>query len=302
MEFTAAESNTRTSRCTDKSSNVNGSVLLVRVAMADKEKWCMYPANNYLSSGTKIAIAKCMDWESFTWTVDDEGKIKNFKDPSLCMHMQGKRLLIKTCVDGLRNQIWRYNTNKHLFLKNGQKGAMVEGGVAFQNAVVKHLAYKADDVIGAEKWDLQFSGVILFVPLYDTFTIISDLTTDGKKWCIFPANNYIDNGVKIALSTCNDWPSFLWTMDYQGRMKNVKDPTKCITRLGKRMQLNSCANNFRYQRWAYDVIDRKLSLLLNGRMQATVVNKEAAFNTQVRSLPSEVDSPSYQTWALEDIS
>ena len=175
-----------------------------------EDKWCIYPANNHLNSGTKIAIAKCKNWDSFRWTVDYEGKIKNFKDPSFCIHMQGKRMLIENCVDGLHNQIWRYSSHRTLMTKNGRKGAVVEDGVAFEKAVVKNLYYEAGNATDAEMWDLQYvSGDIVPVHSYNTFRIVSDLISDDKKWCIYPAGNSVTNGMKLVLSTCKYWDTFM---------------------------------------------------------------------------------------------
>jgi hypothetical protein len=141
------------------------------------------------------------------------------------------------------------------------------------------------------------------MPTDSTFRIISDLTTDNKKWCLYPANNAIGFiGTKLALSTCKDWASFKWTMDNQGRIQNFRDPTKCITRMGKRMQIDDCVIDSQTQWWAYSIIDRKISFLINGEVQATVVNGVASNNVQVKGLSSEVPGPSYQTsWELEEI-
>jgi len=269
----------------------------------DMEMWCIHPANNFMSSGTKIVIGTCkMNWLTYSWTFDYEGKIKNFMDPTFCIHKQNKRLILQKCVDGLRNQKWHYSSNRTLFAKNGRKGAVVEGGIASENAVVKNLPYTAGDAMDDATWDLRYvDRGILHMPTYTTFRIISDLTTEGMKWCMQPANGSISHGTKMAISTCKDWASFKWTMDNQGRLQNVKDPTKCITRTGKRMQLNDCLDISNTQRWAYSIIDRKVSYLTNGEVHATVVNSEASENVQVKSLPSEAPGPSYQTWKFEEM-
>jgi len=264
----------------------------------------MYPANNYMSSGTKIVIGTCkVYWGTYRWMFDYEGKIKNVKDPTFCIHMQGKKMLLRTCVDGLRNQIWRYSINKTLFAKNGRKGAVIEDGTASEKALVKHLVYKTDDATDAATWDLHYvGGDLLVMPKYSSFRIVSDLITDNKKWCLIPAHNAINTiGTKLALLSCTNWISFQWMMDNRGRIMNVLDPTKCISRMGMRIQINDCTNDSLTQRWAYSIIDRKLSLLINGQVQATVVNGEAYSNVPVKALPSQVPGPSYQTWEFEEV-
>jgi hypothetical protein len=72
--------------------------------------------------------------------------------------------------------------------------------------------------------------------------------------------------------------------------------------MGKRMQIDDCVIDSQTQWWAYSIIDRKISFLINGEVQATVVNGVASNNVQVKGLSSEVPGPSYQTsWELEEI-
>jgi hypothetical protein len=41
--------------------------------------------------------------------MDDEGKLRNAKDDSLCLELRGRSVRIQLCEDGFRNQMWVYS-------------------------------------------------------------------------------------------------------------------------------------------------------------------------------------------------
>jgi len=279
-----------------------GPFYIISGLSTDSQKWCMYAANNYVHSGTIIAIDRCQTWNSFKWTMDYEGKIINYKDPSFCIQMTGERMTIEKCINGSGKQMWFYNSNgkRILSLINGLNGMAVANGVASKKAQVKKLLYGDGSVTDAETWEISYDSTgTLYVPNYNTFRIISQLSTTDTQWCLYPANNSPVNGMKIAISICKTWKTYLWMMDLRGKLINVKNPTKCITYSGKRMQIADCGDGDITQRFAYSVINKKLVTLRNGRREATVTSGNAYANSQVQLSYSEIPTQKYQTWILE---
>jgi len=270
--------------------------------------WCLYANNNSLNPGVVTAIAECQNWNSFKWAIDYEGKIRNYKNLDLCINMKGQRVTIEYCVDGKPQQIWIYNSNDRRILSqiNGYKALTVESRQAGARNQVKAINY-SQVVDFSESWSIQydfdnlsFSGQ-LFVPKYDTFRIVSHVS---GRYCLFPANNSPVQGMKMAVSVCKTWKSFLWMFDNTGRLKNVKEPTMCMNALGMRLEMSQCDSRTDHQRFAYSVFENKLVSLRYGKRQAMITLSDGAdsydhaqvkFSIQERSL-----TLAETKWSLEE--
>merc|ERR1712048_732417 len=110
------------------------------------EYWCLCANNNSLNPGVIIASAKCRNWNSFKWKIDYEGKIRNYKNPDLCVNMKGERVTIEFCIDGKPQQMWIYNSNGRRILSrvNGYKALIVDNGQDRSMHQVKALNYNHD--------------------------------------------------------------------------------------------------------------------------------------------------------------
>lgn len=272
----------------------------------NRVKWCIFPEKNSLNSGTKITISKCENRESYLWMFDLEGRIRNVKETSLCIHVQGKNMVLRNCNYGSKNQNWRYNLDGRLIKKNGKWGAVIEGSISDGKAIVKKLLLNTDRPIDTEIWHLHFVSVSKIIPTssINVFRIVSGVTKGNKKWCIYPAGNSVVSGVKLVLSECRNWDTFTWGMDNQGKIKNFKDSTKCITRLGRKMILKHCEYDNIFQQWTYDIINKHLSILVNSELKAKVENLEYSSKMEIRILPMKRvldNSICSSLWVFENI-
>lgn len=277
---------------------------------SSNQNWCLYAANNAVLPKTVLAIEKCSAWSSFKWTVDYEGKIRNYKDPNLCVTMTGYRVSLETCVNGFIRQKWIYNSNDRRLLSffNGLKALTVEAGVAATKAQVKSLFY-GSTVHDSEIWNVQFDTEFgspnghLFVPNYNTFRIVSHISHQSPhSYCLFPANNSPVNGMHMGIGQCKTWKTYLWMWDSMGKLLNVKDPTKCIEGYGMRLQIGNCDDRSKAQRFAYSVLDKKLISLRYGRKEAVVSNPLGATyqNAQVKFSILNRDTALLENqWTLE---
>lgn len=58
-------------------------------------------------------------------------------------------------------------------------------------------------------------------------------------------------GTRIVVARCKNQLAYQWTMDCEGKIKNVMSPTMCIEFSGKKMQMAKCVSGQTKQRWAY---------------------------------------------------
>merc|ERR1712048_351765 len=298
---------TTASPSSSPSSNYGGYYIQSDLSLGG-EYWCLCANNNSLNPGVIIASAKCRNWNSFKWKIDYEGKIRNYKNPDLCINMKGERVTIEFCVDGKPQQMWIYNSNGRRLLSrvNGYKALIVDSRQARPMHQVKAINYN-QDVDLSESWTIQcdFDNLSpkhqLYVPTYDIFRIISHVS---GRYCLFPANNSPVQGMKIAVSQCKTWKSYLWMFDNSGQLKNVKEPTMCMSALGMRLEMSQCGSRMDHQRFAYSVLENKLVSLRYGRRQAIINlsnnidsfdNAQVKFSIQERSLSS-----SLMKWSLEE--
>lgn len=267
------------------------------------QKLCMRPLDMSLTEGSRITIATCRPWNIFKWIIDDEGKFIAYNDPSKCIEMIGQRVSIEKCIDGLPSQrfIYNFNDRRILSIKNLLRGmAVVLDASESQGALVKSPKYISGKSTGAEIWEIMYnSDTTLSVPFPPTFMIVSHLSTDSDKWCLYPAYNAVVNGIKIAVSKCKKWNSYRWIMDSEGKILSVKSPNKCIERMRNRMIINDCEDGNEYQMWAYSVLGKKLASMNNGLLQVTVENGILFENAHLKLLRSESPRQPYQTWEIE---
>jgi hypothetical protein len=271
------------------------------------EEWCITPEFNWVKINARMVIGPCWQYAFQKWRFDAEGKIRNAKFPDMCIEMKGKAVRLKDCVDGLITQQWHYTSRGKLFARNGKKGLVVDGNKAKDGAKVQIQMYMSNYqqglVTADETWGLKFSSGILPVTTPETFRIVSDITTNNDEWCVFAKDNVIaQDGVKLSLSVCKTWTSFKWKMNTKGQLMNVKEPGQCIMRTRKSQDLviKAC-NDSIDQRFAYGVLDKRLTPLTNGQTSMTVAATTGSFNTPVTLEDSDVTGPPYQKWRLETI-
>jgi len=270
--------------------------------------FCLFANNNSLNPGVITAIAECQNWNSFKWVLDYEGKIHNYKNRNLCINMQGQRVTIEYCVEGKPQQMWVYNSNDRRLLSqnNGLKSLTVASRQATGRNQVKAINYN-EDVDLSETWNIRYdidylsSKGQLHVPKYDIFRIISHVS---GHYCLFPANNSPVQGMKMAVSECRTWKSYLWMFDKIGRLKNVKEPTMCISALGMRLEMSQCDTRTDLQRFAYSVFENKLVSLRYGKRQAMISLPDGANsynNAQVKfSIKGRSLNLAETKWSLEE--
>lgn len=108
--------------------------------------WCIFPKGNDLKVLVKVAVSECKTWQSFKWWMDDEGKLRSFKDSTKCIGLINNTPIIniQECVDGTMNQRWIYSIldRRLLALKNGKLAGII-GGVAAENTHVINEAEAA---------------------------------------------------------------------------------------------------------------------------------------------------------------
>jgi len=294
-------------RCQTFPSYINKPIQVISGISSDKKKYCLYPSNNSIVEGTKLAISQCQDWKSFQWIVDYDSKIKNFHDPSFCIHMKGKGMILSKCVHGIYNQQWHYNWDQRLISNNGRKRAVVQGGITSDKAIVRRLLQKKDIPHKNEIWIFHFvsnSSYMSTINTYSVFRIVSGLTNNNTSWCMFPSENYFAHGIQLVLSKCKYWDSFKWTIDHEGKIMNFKNPTKCLTRSGKKLKLSDCLHDNIYQKWTYDVMSQYLSSLVNGEVKIRAERKEVSSQKEVRILVSKIEknvSSCLISWYLEKL-
>lgn len=287
----------------------NQSFNIISSLSSTYNQWCLYARNNYLEVNTKLAITQCESWNSLKWFVDDDGKIHNLKEPSLCIQRTGKRMVLRKCKDGLSNQRWRYNYQQKLFSRNGEIGAIVEGngrGVK-KNLFVNQERYSNTTTKNKEEEQWYLHSISIGIVNASSYTfeetpfqIILNTNSNTKKYCLIPRKYSFINGVKLIIQNCQSWNAYLWTMDSQGKLHSYKTTNKCITRRGKRIIIHSCQDNSKAQKWVYNLLDNHLSPLINGQVSMTLTNENNGNENQVMSLPRDRNK-SYQTWRLEKI-
>jgi len=247
------------------------------VSALSSQNFCLYANNNYVARGTVMAIKECQSWNSFKWISDYEGKLRNLKNPDLCITIQGMRVQLDDCWDGKMQQMWIYNSNGKRLLPqvNGLKALTVAAGFAQEGNIVKSLNYQ-DWAEDSNTWNIQYDTAhmttagLLWVPQMNTFQIVSDLVGGQGNYCMYPANNAPVPQMRLAVYPCKSWKSFLWMWDSSGKLLNVKDPTLCIEAIGMQMKLMECSDRSVNQRFAYSVFENKLVSLRNGVKQAVV--------------------------------
>jgi len=86
------------------------------------KKYCLLPRSFSFVNGVKLTIQACETWKAYLWTMDSEGKLHSDKNDSKCITRRGKKLIIHSCKDGSKSQMWIYNLlDGHLSpIGNGQ--------------------------------------------------------------------------------------------------------------------------------------------------------------------------------------
>jgi len=261
----------------------------------------MYPANNFVNVGTKIGISICKSWKSFQWNIDVEGKIHSNLKPKLCIHMKGKRLFLQNCIDGSKNQRWIYSFFEHRLtnVKNGMKTAVViaESIVSYDKAPVQLL----NGVSEAEIWRLDYNGIENLEQNVVDFNIESQLSTAGQKWCLVPANHHLKVGSKLAINTCKPWKIYKWNVDEYGHIRNLVNPSLCISAVFKRMEFQKCEVGKQEQRWMYNKLGQYISTRRHGLLQMTVHERDAVPNSLVKLEAHRGSFRSFQTWVIKSM-
>lgn len=267
---------------------------------ADNPQYCMYPDNNHVAAGNKIAIHNCKLWKSFKWTIDTEGKIHNVLKPNLCVHMKGKRMLLEDCIDGERNQRFIYDdmADSLTNVKNGMKRVAVSSGTPSDKLPVKHL-----DVAGgadAEKWKIVYD---MFPPTpeidYAAYRIVTRLSTEGGAWCLVPSQHFIGVGAKLTIAPCKGWDVYQWQMNSQGQIMNYANSNLCISSFWRRVELQTCKAGKAQQRWMYSKLGKSISVMRNGLMQMTVDGYKKETGALVKLMLNKGPGYSYQTWDIQ---
>lgn len=267
----------------------------------------MYIKNNNAVSDQKIAINTCKTLNTYLWTINSEGRIASVEDPSLCIEHSGLRVKVLSCDTTSPSQRWTYSLNGKRILKlsNMLKGLLVSEIAAAKNVLV-NFELSAAVVSDVEKWDIKYvyGGLKLGPdPVYDQFRIVSDLTTGDTSWCIYPNGNTLEVGKKLAIGACQNWKSYKWHMDSEGKLMSFKDTTLCIGLNFNTMVVQTCESENIYQRWAYSVLDKKLVSMNNGLKGVSVnaLNPDQNVLVNIRT-SDEAFSTSHQIWELEEAS
>lgn len=136
------------------------------------------------------------------------------------------------------------------------------------------------------------------IPHDSSFMIMSDLSTSNKKWCLFPKSNYLVAGTIIALGTCQDWDSYQWIIDDEGKIRNKKAQQLCIQLGGKKLTVQNCKSNFFKQRFIYN--DNGRIIAVQNGFKGMSVNNGVAKNSQpIRIIPYKSDGTTdADTWTL----
>merc|ERR1712110_1296323 len=190
-------------------SRPSGSVFSGRFRISNKDSnglfWCAYPKNNELFHGNPLVVTFCKKRLSHYWTIDDLGRIINEENKSLCISHLSSDLSLTTCKQSVEpNERWFYSFNERRILKlyNGSVGFQVSTVKPANNVPIKLFSYSGVASLNM-KWFIDYeSGGFLPVVTPDVFKIMSNLSTDGIDWCMFPRNNHVSIGTKIAIGRC----------------------------------------------------------------------------------------------------
>lgn len=296
-------------------SSTFGPLWIISSSSSDNQvsnKLCLYPFHNSLMQGTRISIAKCKKWNIFQWIIDYEGKIMPYLNPNMCIQISGKLLTLDFCRAGNRSQRWIYNSNGNGFhsVQNGRKRMMIlntmdsPSGSKFVYGQVSKFGQSTD--LQSQSFDIMYNydfTTIQPVPSEKVFSIISHVTTNGQNWCLYPKNNSLFSGNKISISECKSWNSYKWMTDSEGKIINVRDPTKCITRLHDKLIISHCINGNSYQRWMYSVFDQRIVWIKNSYLQVVLKNNMGFTNAIVGVVRSEniLNLPAHHKWNINSL-
>lgn len=242
--------------------------------------YCLYPKNNVLEKGNKIAISKCREWKSYQWIFTNNRQIQNVKDKSLCIEMRGERVRLQKCDSSSKHQFLRYSSfDQRIMAKTSIHVMTVKNGKAIDKSSVMNL-YHNEESLPSHKWNIVFidSTIQLIpLPLNKAYQIVSHLssTSDQKvtSWCVYPYKNNFKSGARIVLAPCESWKSFQWTLDENGHIRSVKDPNMCITRNKKRLVLWKCEPWYKQDLLTYDEAQQTLSSRTNGDLSLMLKGK-----------------------------
>lgn len=132
------------------------------------------------------------------------------------------------------------------------------------------------------------------IPLY----ILSGLSAKNELLCLNPANNYIAEGTSLEVSTCREWKSYQWTTDYDGKLRNVHDPSLCVHKRGNQIILSTCINKSPNQQWRYSRDKRLVSY--SGRMGIVVESSKLTDKSLVKNFVRQSDVPlSSERWEFQ---
>jgi len=92
--------------------------------------------------------------------------------------------------------------------------------------------------------------------------------------------------------------------DKIGRLKNVKEPTMCISALGMRLEMSQCDTRNDLQRFAYSVFENKLVSLRYGKRQVMISLSDGANSYNNAQVKFSIKHRSLQLaetkWTLEE--
>jgi len=114
--------------------------------------------------------------------------------------------------------------------------------------------------------------------------------------CICPFKNNLTQGTRISITTCKNWSSFQWIMDYEGKIISYLNPNLCIQLSGKWLTLEFCRNGRMSQQWIYNSNGKGFHSVQNGQKKMTIKNNsrhtpEWTFVTNTKY--SSMDSQSF---------
>jgi len=280
-------------------------VLILSNFSNSKEKWCLIPKKNIVSNGTPLVISNCKLKNSHHWIFDYLGKIRNYENKDFCISQSSSDIVLKNCDNASHESstwIYSFNEKRILKLSNAQVGFSVRPSTPSKISSVKIFQYDNRPATLGEAWDLEHeSGELKWVPWHENFRIMSRLG-NGSEWCLYAKNNNIQTGIKIVIGKCKKWKGYQWTIDPEGKIHNVENPSLCISFENKRIELSDCLDHNNSQKWAYNVMDKRIFPIIKYKMSLTVENSIPSKNEFVRllSLPPNGSKESME-WNIDTI-
>merc|ERR1719476_18017 len=111
-----------------------------------------------------------------------------------------------------------------------------ENIISYDKAPIQVL----NSVSETEIWRLDYGDSESLDKTVVDFNIVSQLSTADKGWCLVPANHHLKVDSKLVINTCKPWKIYKWNVDEYGQIRNLVNPSLCISTVYKRMELQKC--------------------------------------------------------------